>query len=69
MIDQWRETARLINLDVPLWKAHLLDYCESAGMRFCVDFGTDNAVEKAREHWMRRGRRRKNRLAAPDATS
>lgn len=53
-MSDWRETARMIQLDVPIWKAHALDYCESVGMRFCVDFGTDNAVEKAREHWRTR---------------
>lgn len=26
-------------------------YLELFGFRFCVDFGYDNAVEMAREHW------------------
>jgi hypothetical protein len=53
----WRDIAQQIGLQVPNWKAHVLDYLEANGFRFCVDFGTDNAVEKAREHWATRKRR------------
>jgi hypothetical protein len=52
----WREWATFLGIEVPHWKAHALDYLEAQGLRFCVDFGTDNAVEKAREHWTARKR-------------
>lgn len=55
---RWREMVHLLGLDVPTWKTHALDYCESAGMRFCVDFGVDNAIEHARTHWRHRPRLR-----------
>lgn len=55
----WRETARLIGLRVPSWKAHALTYLERRGFRFCIDFGTDNAVELARQDWRNRRRNRK----------
>jgi hypothetical protein len=47
----WRRTAELIQLDVPTWKRPIFDFLESEGFKFCVDFGLDNAVEKARAHW------------------
>lgn len=50
----WRYMARLLGLNVPPWKAHALDYLEANGFRFCVDFGTENAVELARKHWRER---------------
>jgi hypothetical protein len=54
----WRRTAALLGLRVPIWKAHALDYLERVGQVFCVDFGTDNAVEKARAHWRNRKARK-----------
>ena len=54
---EWRVTAKMIGLTVPRWKSYALDYLESVGQRFCVDFGTDNAVEKARAHWSNRKRK------------
>lgn len=48
---------RLLDLKVPPYKYFACLYLESHGLRFCVDFGTENAVEKAREHW--RNRRKK----------
>jgi len=50
----WRDMAAKLGLTVPHWKAHALDYLESRGLRFCVDFGTDNALEKARQDWANR---------------
>lgn len=47
----WRQSAALIGLELPSWKAHVFDYLETNGFRFLVDFGTDNAIEKARAHW------------------
>ena len=54
----WRETCRMLGINVPHWRAHALDYLESVGQVFCVHFGTDNAVEKAREHWRSRRKRK-----------
>jgi len=33
-------------------------YLESHGFRFCVDFGYQNATEKARAHWTGRKKKR-----------
>lgn len=59
VVTDWRRIAALLSLDVPMWKAHALDYLEAQGFRFCVDFGTDNALEKARAHWQARKRKQK----------
>lgn len=53
---KWHETARLIGLSVSGWRARAMSYLESEGFAFCVDFGTENAVEKARAHWIQRKR-------------
>ena len=47
----WLQTANSIGLAVEGSLRRAFDYLESRGFRFCVDFGTENAVEKAREHW------------------
>jgi len=60
-MESWRELTRKLGIVVPIWKAHALDYLEAAGQRFCVDFGTDNAVEKARAHWTQRKQARGER--------
>jgi hypothetical protein len=59
-LGNWRETARLIDLTVTGWKAHAFDYLTAHGQLFCMDFGTENAVAKARAHRTAR-KRRKNR--------
>lgn len=51
---KWREIAQSMGLDVPHWRAHALDYLETNGFVFLIDFGTDNAVDKARAHWRAR---------------
>ena len=51
---RWRTTARLFHIDVPIWKHGAFDYLESIGQRFCVDFGLENAMEKARADWATR---------------
>lgn len=56
MNTDWRDVAKSIGLSVEGAVARAFDYLESQGQRFCVHFGTDNAIEKAREHW--RGRKR-----------
>lgn len=50
------EIEKLLNLSVPPYKRFACLYLEGQGFRFCVDFGTDNAIEKARDHWRRRKR-------------
>jgi hypothetical protein len=57
--NDWRRTARLIGLVVSGWRARAFDYLEAHGQRFCVDFGTDNAIEKARQHWAARKKRKR----------
>lgn len=47
----WRGMAALMKLDVPLWKQPIFDFLESEGLRFCIDFGTVNAEQKARDLW------------------
>ena len=50
-------TCRLLGLCVPPYQYFACLYLESHGLRFCVDFGTENAVETAREHWRNRKRK------------
>jgi hypothetical protein len=57
----WRDMADRLGLRVPSYIAFACDYLESHGKRFCVDFGTDNAVTLAREHWRSRKLRKKTR--------
>lgn len=47
----WRHTVDMIGLEVTDEQAFAMDYLESVGQRFCVDFGVDNAVDKAADHW------------------
>jgi hypothetical protein len=54
---KWRETARLFRLDVPIWKHGAFDYLESIGLRFCIDFGTENAMPMARAKWQEQKQR------------
>jgi hypothetical protein len=54
----WREMAKLINLDIPIYKIGAFEFLTSIGKRFCLDFGTDNAIEIARAEWIKRKRRK-----------
>jgi hypothetical protein len=47
----WREVSRLIQIPVPEYLHPIFDFLESEGLRFCVDFGTENARRVARNHW------------------
>lgn len=59
-MSEWRELARLISLRVYGTKRRrAFDYLESRGLRFCVHFGTDNAIAVAREHWRKLRRKRR----------
>lgn len=47
----WRQTARAIGLEVDGVLRYAFDYLESKGFRFCVDYGIENAIQKATDHW------------------
>lgn len=49
---KWRDTARGINVRVSRLTAHAMDYLEAQGLRFCIEFGTENAVDMATDHWL-----------------
>lgn len=57
----WRDLVRKLGIRVPWQKHNAMDYLEARGQRFCVDFGTQNAVEKARQDWRDRRRKRAKR--------
>lgn len=50
----WIHTARLLRLDLDAVQAFAFDCLEARGLRFCVHFGTKNAVEKASDEWLNR---------------
>lgn len=43
----FESTVRLLKLDLTYEQTAACRYLESKGLRFCVDFGYDNAFEKA----------------------
>ncbi len=45
----FESTVKLLKLRVPRVVRFACLYLEQRGLRFCVDFGTDNAVSKAAE--------------------
>lgn len=49
---RWRVTAHLLDLKVPPLTAHAFDYLESKGLRFCVHFGTKNAIDLATDKFV-----------------
>ena len=51
------ETCRMLDLRLPPYQYFACLYLESHGFKFCVDFGYDNAVDKARKHWRNRRKR------------
>ena len=46
----------LLNLSLTTDQIRACRYLERQGQSFCVHFGYENAVEKAREHWNARRR-------------
>lgn len=52
------QTAEELGLKLPPEVVRACLYLERAGFVFCVHFGYDNAVDKARAHWRARRRRR-----------
>ena len=65
----WREVVPLLNPRprIPFVLRSVMDRLERMGLRFCVDFGYQNAIdvlrEKRREKRMRRGAVPKGRCA------
>lgn len=57
-MSSWRDIVKWIGISVPTWKHGAMDYLESRGKKFCVDFGTGNAIEMARKDWISRKRKR-----------
>lgn len=45
---------RLLEVEITSEQLHACRYLEGRGFRFCVDFGYENAVEKARADWRKR---------------
>jgi hypothetical protein len=50
------ETVDRLSLQLTTEQLRAGRYLERVGQRFCVEFGYQNAVEKAREHWLQRRR-------------
>lgn len=53
---QVMETIALLGLVLTVEQLRACKYLDRAGKRFCVDFGYDNAIELAREHWRQKRR-------------
>ena len=64
-MNDWRDTARMLGLRVTGWKARAFDYLEANGLAFCAHFGTDNAIDIAREHWSKRKHKRRKDKPCP----
>ncbi len=63
-MSEMREMAARIDWPVTDEQARAGAYLERVGQRFCVDFGTDNVVEKAQAHWRQRRRDQKRKERA-----
>lgn len=51
-----RDVAAMLNLSLTTEQFRAAAYLERLGQRFCCEFGYENAVEKARAHWLERRR-------------
>ncbi len=51
-----KHIAELLNLALTTDQLRASAYLEARGLRFCIEFGYDNAVEMARSHWLQRRR-------------
>lgn len=51
-----KEMAARLDLSLTTEQLHAAAYLERFGQRFCCEFGYENAVEKARAHWLQRRR-------------
>lgn len=52
------DLVKTLGLSLSRPQRRAMRYLESVGQRFCVEFGYQNAVEKAREHWRKRRARK-----------
>jgi hypothetical protein len=57
-MSDYRATCRLLGIRLSAAQHRACSYLERAGQQFCVEFGYSNAIEKAREHWRQRRRKR-----------
>jgi hypothetical protein len=57
----YRRTLRMLQIRIGPKQHAACTYLEQVGLRFCVDYGYDNAISLAREHWRNRRLRRKRR--------
>ena len=53
------ETVAFLKLTVTDEQRRAMRYLERRGQRFCLDFGYDNAVEKARADWRKQHQRKR----------
>lgn len=51
-------TVRMLRLNVSQEQLRAMRYLQRAKQVFCVHFGYDNALEKARDHWLALRRKR-----------
>jgi hypothetical protein len=49
MVTDTASLLRKLRIKVSPYRMAMIRYCERRGLRFSIDFGTDNASKKARE--------------------
>lgn len=66
-LGSYERTLQLLDMRVTPEQHAAMRFLEREGLRFCVEFGTDNAVAIAREKWntRRRERRQQKRIGNP----
>jgi hypothetical protein len=58
-MSDYRQVLRWIGKRLTPSQHRACAYLERQGFTFCGEFGYDNAIEKAREHWRARKQKRK----------
>jgi hypothetical protein len=48
-----RETVRLLTIPCTRLQLYACEYLEQQGLKFCVHFGLDNAIEKASNYFLK----------------
>lgn len=56
---KFAETCLQLGISLTPPQFYACAYLENNGLRFCVDFGYQNAIDKAREHWRKRRKARR----------
>lgn len=59
----YRALAGILRLRFTQEQHRAAQYLERQGLHFCIDWGRDNAVTMAREHWRARRQRVRRRAA------